>query len=433
LYGLGGVGLIGLAVWLFRPAPILVDVATISRGPLEVVIQEEGKTRVQDRFVISSPIAGRLQRLAVQEGDSIETQQLIAQIDPLPTLTQAQALQAQILEMEAEKRGVDTQRPKTLALVEAEARIYGAIAAENEAQARVEEAKAALEQMSRDRQRAEALYQEGAIAQQALENAQLAEITQQQSLSVAQREVERIQAEVLEAQAELKRLEAEQQDPDYLLGVYDARIRSLEAELVNLADEAQRTEIRSPTAGLVLRLYEESHRFVEAGTPLLEVGNPGELEFVVDVLSEDAVQVEPGDWVRIEEWGGDRPVIGKVRTVEPAAFTEVSALGVEEQRVNVVVDFEAIPDNLGDGYRAEAQIIIGYEEFALKVPIGALFRCDQSWCVFVVEADKATERMLELGQRNQLEAAVITGLRVGDMVILHPSEIIQGGTSVRIR
>lgn len=433
LYVLGGMGLVGLGVWVFRPTPIAVDLASLEQGPMEVTIAEEGKTRVRDRYVIAAPVDGRLQRIDLDEGDWVEAGQIVARLDPLPLDSQVRSLQAQIREMQAERRGVDTQRPKPEALAEAEARIEAAIATQREAEAQVAEARAALEQARRDRQRAESLYTDGAIARQEMEVAQLEETTRTRTLEAAQRSSDRAQADVTEARETLQRLQAEQQDPDYLLNVYDARIRSLEAELASLADDARRTDIRAPQAGRVLRLEQESDRFVPAGTPLLELGDAEQLEMVVDVLSSDAVQIDPGDPVRIEDWGGDTPLRGQVRTVEPSAFTDVSALGVEEQRVNIVVDLNQIPPSLGDGFRTEAQVIIWEAPDVLTLPIGALFRCDPDWCVFVVEQQKARRRPIEIGHRNPSMVEVTDGLTPGEVVILHPSELIQDGMRVRSR
>lgn len=435
IYALGGLAVAGAMIALFRPTPIAVDLATVERGELEVLVVEEGRTRVRDRFVISAPVAGRVQRLILEEGDVIESGQVVAQIDPLPLSSEVQSLVAQIEEMRAERRGVETLRPKAEALSQAEARIRAAQAAEAEAIAKIKEMEERLEQARRERQRAESLYRDGAIALQSLEEAQLEETTRAQSLEVAWHTLDRAKVEVSIARDQLQRLQAEQQDPDYLLQVYDSRIRSLEAELANLIDRASRTDISSPVTGQLLRIEQKSERFVEAGTPLLEVGNLNQLELVVDVLSSDAVQVNPGDPVHIEQWGaeGTRTLTGQVRRIEPSAFTKVSALGVEEQRVNIIVDFTEIPPHLGDRYRTEAQIVVWQATDVLKVPIGALFRCEQYWCVFIVQNNQAHRTQIEIGQRNQLEAQVQQGLNLGDQIILHPSEDIRDGTKVRSR
>ena len=239
-----------------------------------------------------------------------------------------------------------------------------------------------------------------------------------------------------------------QKDPDYLLDVYDARINSVKAELAKLTDDANRTHITSPIDGYVLRIYLESAKYVEAGTQLLELGNPQDLEIVVDLLSSDAVKVKPGAIMFLDHWGGESTLKAKVRYIEPSAFTKVSALGVEEQRVNVIADLidTEIPlgvpqgGSLGDRYRVETRTVIWSGEDVLVIPLSALFRCDQennqplsnTWCTFVVENNQAQKRQMKVSQRSNFEAVIETGLKLKEKVILHPTEQIQSGTKVKI-
>ncbi|HEY9660665.1 MAG TPA: HlyD family efflux transporter periplasmic adaptor subunit, partial [Allocoleopsis sp.] len=318
LYAL--IGLISVTLWvvLLRPAPISVEVGQVTRGNLRVTVNEEGKTRVRDRYVVSTPITGRLHRIQFEPGDTVHAGALVAQIDPLPTDTEVKTAQAHLRELQAQRSGVETQRPKQAALTQAEARIRTAQAIQRQAEAKVAQAEAALAQAQRDRQRAEELAAAGATSRQAKETAELAETTRARELETAQREVDAAIAEVTAAQQTYALLQAEQRDPDYLLKVYDAQIAATQADLANLADEAARTEIRSPVTGKVLRVLEESARYVEAGTQLLELGNTTGLELVIDVLSNDAVNIQPGDRVIIEQWGGTQPLQATVRYVEPA-------------------------------------------------------------------------------------------------------------------
>ena len=242
-------------------------------------------------------------------------------------------------ELQAEIVGVETRRPKQAALIQAEARIRAAEAKRRETEAEIEKAEAALEQARRDRIRAQDLEARGAISRQQREEADLLETSRTRELKAVQRQLEGAIAEVAAAQEALSILQSEQRDPDYLVDAYRAQIAAVEAELINLADEASRTEIQAPVAGHVLRVLQESARFVEAGAPLIELGDPSNLELVIDVLSTDAVKVQPDASILIEHWGGESVLMAKVRYVEPAAFTEVSALGVEEQRVNIIGDF----------------------------------------------------------------------------------------------
>ncbi|MEO1209612.1 MAG: HlyD family efflux transporter periplasmic adaptor subunit [Cyanobacteria bacterium J06638_20] len=437
LYLLAGLAIAVLLALVLRPAPLLVTVAAIERGALAVTVTEEGKTRVQSRYVVAAPVDGRLLRVDLDAGDTVTAGQLVARIDPLPLTSEVQSTQAQLRELEAQRRGVDTQRPKPEALQQAESRIRAAEAAQQRAEARIQQAEAALAQAERDRQRAETLQSEGAISQQAQEDAALQATTRARELDVARREAQAAAAEVAAAQDALAILQAEQSDPDYLEDAFTAQIASLEAELVRLADEAARTDINAPAGGNVLNVMQESARFVAAGTPLMEIGNPDDLELVIDVLSTDAVQVEEGDRVWITQWGGDDMLYATVNTIEPSAFTEVSALGVEEQRVNIIAALEGEDMPLGDGYRVEAQIVVWQEEDVLQVPVSALLRCESEqsdgpgWCVFVVEGGQAQQREVVIGQRNPNQAQVLDGLNENDTVILHPTEQIESGKRVQ--
>ncbi len=422
-----------LVGWAFWPSPVPVDVAVLERGLLQVTIEAEGKTRLRERFEIAAPVDGRLERIPVRVGDPVAAGDVIARMDPLPLASQVQAIQAQIQRLEAEKRGVDTQRPKAASLVQAEASIAAAQARYQQTLAQQTEAQATWEQAQREQQRMEELVRQGAIPRQALEEAELAETSRRQTLSARQQEVDQAQAAILSAQQGLELLQAQQRDPDYLLQVYDAQIRSLQAELASLADSAQRTTLVAPATGQVLRVHQESARFVPAGLVLVEIGDPGQLELEIDVLSSDAVRIQPGDPVRIRQWGGSQILQGTVRTIEPAAFTKVSALGVEEQRVNIIADIEDPPARLGDGYRVEAEVIIWQNEEALKLPLSALFRCQEEWCVYVAEAKHAQQRQVVLGQRSTTAAEVLEGLEAGETVILYPSDQVQTGHRIQPR
>ena len=241
-------------------------------------------------------------------------------------------------------------------------------------------------------------------------------------------------ADVKAAQEALALLREEQRDPDYLEDSYRAQIAGVEAELTNLVDEARRTTISAPISGTVLRVPDKSARFVQAGDSLVELGDPADLELVIDVLSTDAVQIRPGDPIIIDQWGGTEPLEATVSYIEPAAFTEVSALGVEEQRVNVVgVLTEPAAHTLGDRYRIEAQIVTWADNNVLQVPISALYRCDENWCVFVVDAERVQPREIAINHRSTMAAEVTNGLTDGEQVILHPSEELQAGRRVKAR
>ncbi|MGD1867496.1 MAG: efflux RND transporter periplasmic adaptor subunit [Phormidesmis sp.] len=438
LYSLAGIGVATLVVLAFRPAPIAVDVGQVTQGPIQVTIDAEGKTQVQERYVVAAPVAGRLQRIALEAGDTVESGKLIAQLDPLPLNTQVRSAQARLQQLRAELTGVETQRPKSQEMRQAEARLRAAEAEQQSANAGVAETEAALVQAQRDHTRAKELESAGAITRQQREAAELTETRQAQALEAAQQELESAIADVAAAQEAIPLLRAEQSDPDYLLSVYEAQIAEVEAELENLADEADRTTISAPVSGMVLRVPEASARFVQAGEALLEIGDAAKLELVIDVLSADAVKIKPGDTILVEQWGGADTLTATVNYIAPAAFTEVSALGVEEQRVNVIGTFTDVENNfpeasLGDGYRIEARIVIWEVEEALQVPVSALYRCNAAWCVFRIENGRAEPKEIVIGQRSPTAAAVESGLNAGETVILHPSEQIESGSKVESR
>ena len=445
-YILGGLGILAILILAFRPSPIVVDVAEVRQDDISVTVDEEGETRIRQRYVISAPVAGRLRRIELDEGDRVSRGEVIAQIDPLSLESEVREALARLRQWQAEKRGVETQRPKQEAIAQANARIAAAVAKQKEAEARVERARADLKQAERDRDRDRQLYADGAISRQRKEQAELEAVTKTRALEAEQRTADSAAAEVKATREALAILRAEQQDPDYLLDVYDARIASVEAELAKLRDDANRTNITAPIDGYVFRINQESAKYVEAGTQLLELGNPQDLEIVVDLLSSDAIKVKPGATMFLEHWGGELTLEAKVRYVEPSAFTKVSALGVEEQRVNIIADLVDSSTNLGiaqsrlgDRYRVETKTVVWSGEDVLIIPLSAIFRCDPDnnldvsnvWCTFVVENNRAQKRQIKVGQRSSFEAVVEDGLQLKEKVILHPTEQIQSGIRVK--
>lgn len=419
-----------LLIWAFRPTPVRVSVGTVDHGTLQVTVDAEGKTRVRDRFTISAPVNGHLERIQLNEGDPVQAGTLVAQIEPLPLTADVKAALGQLAEWKAQRAGVATQRPKTETLAQAKMRIQKAISDQQQSEARVAAAQATLEQARRDRQRAQQLQSSGAISRQERESAELIEVTRARELDAAITSAKATASEVQVNRAALAVLQKEQTDPDYLLRVYDARIASTEAELAKLRDEANRTEIRSPVNGRVLRILQKSAQYVTDGTPLLELGDVSNLELVIDVLSTDAEQIKPGDAILIERQNA-HPIRARVRLVEPAAFTKVSALGVEEQRVNVIGDFVDAPTFFGDAYRVETRIVTWEGKNVLKIPLSALFRCNQDWCVFTVKNNRAERRSVTVDHRSNSEAEIQNGLILDEVVILHPNEQIDAGKLVQ--
>jgi HlyD family secretion protein len=377
--------------WLLRAPAVPVELAAASRGPLRVTVDEEGQTRVRRRYVVAAPTAGRLLRIDLDEGDAVAAGGGVALLEPAP---------------------LDPRDEAT-----AEARLRAAEAQKRASDARAALAEAALLQAKRDSERAERLRQAGAKSDEALELAHLKHTEAAQELEAARFAADAADHEVEASRAVLIAARTPRQKGSVDRGPCEGGAPCI--------------EVRSPVAGSVLRVYEESERIVAAGTPLLEVGDPRDVEIVVDVLSADAVKIRPGAPVEIEDWGGEQPLEGRVRLVEPSGFTKVSALGVEEQRVNVVADFVDGAGALGDGYRVEARVVVWEAPDVLRVPGSALFRRGEGWHVFVVEGNAARLRAVEVGHRGSFEAELLAGLEPGERVVLHPSDRVRDGVRVR--
>jgi HlyD family secretion protein len=375
--------IMAVALW---PEAVEVDVARVTRGPLQVTIDEEGETRVHDRFVVYAPVAGRLQRIELEPGDPVTRgKTVVARLAPTPSPL-----------LDARTRA------------EYQAAVDAARAAVGQARADRDRAAAALEQARRTLDRQESLVEAGAIAREQLEEAQTAAKTADSAFRAAEAAVSRAEQELRLAQARLQSPPA----------------------------RGPAVDVVAPVDGVVLKRLRESETVVPAGEPLLEIGDPQRLEVVADLLSTDAVKVAAGSQVSIEQWGGGRALQARVRRVEPSGFMKVSALGVEEQRVNVIIDFtepaEAVRA-LGDSYRVEVRIVIWQAEDVLKVPVGSLFRRGDDWAVFAVDEGYARLRTVQLGQRNNDEGQILKGLDTGQTVVLHPPDTLADGARVAPR
>ena len=380
-----GIAITLIVLWL-RPKPTRVDTAKAIRGPLQVTVDGEGRTRVRDRYTVASPVTGRLRRMTLRRGDLVQQDQLIAQIEYLP-----------LAPLDPRQRA------------EAVARVNAAEDAQHQSDAMVQRARASYEQAKREFERNQRLVADGVISRQELEHAQTA-------VDVATREVEAAKSESETAGHDVE----------------VARSALLVLERGRTESPAT-VQVKAPVGGSVLRVIEESERVVGAGAPLIELSNPSRLEVVIELLSTDAVKVKPGALVLIERWGGDTVLQARVRLIEPSAFTKVSALGVEEQRVNVIADLTESSQVLGDGYRVEGRIVIWENESVLKIPSSALFRAGDAWSVFVIAAGKAYRRQVEVGHRTAFDAEILNGIKDNEQVIVHPSNEITDGVSVLSR
>jgi len=382
-----------VVTWLFWPRAVPVDFATAAPGPLQVSVSDEGETRVKDVFVVSAPVPGAMRRILLEAGDTVRAgDTVVAQIAPSDP---------SFLDRRSE--------------AEARAAVRAAEAAQKLATASVNRARAELDFARAELERYRGLAASNTISANDLDAAERRARTSDAAMEEARAALRVRASELAQARARLM-------DP-----AFARRQRSADCDCV---------DVLSPVSGSVLRILKESEGVVASGTALVEVGDPAEMEIVADLLSTDAVRVQPGQRVVIEAWGGRDPLNARVRRVEPFGFTKVSALGIEEQRVNVVMDFTDPPERwerLGHGYRVEPRIILAEKADALKVPRAALFRDGGDWAVFVGDGGRAALRKVALGLENGLEAEVTQGLAAGDEVVLQPGDRVSDGTRVKPR
>lgn len=371
--------------WSFRPRPLLVEVAGVTRGPLRVVVQEEARTRVIDRFVVSAPVTGHLQRISLKAGDRVSAGEPLFLIRPMaPDLLDPRARAA------------------------AEGRVSAAQAALDTATARVAAARAAAVFAEQERERIERLHGAGQISAESADRARA-----EAARSAAALRAEEHAAEIARSELAIARTQ---------LAHFDAGDGA----------ESPSITVDAPVSGSVLRVLRDSAGVVARGEALLELGNTAALEVVAEVLSDEAVRISPGNRVILERWGGG-VLEAVVRRVEPSGFTKISALGVEEQRVLVIADFHSDPAEwspLGDGYRLEASFVLWEAEDVLQIPESALFRGGDGWQVFVLDGNRARLRNVVPGRRSGLRAEILQGLRQGERLVTHPDDMLADGARV---
>ena len=382
--------LAALLGWAFWPATRLVETAVVTEGRFERAIQEDGRTRLRDRYLVAAPLGGRLGRIALQQGDAVAKGQLLAQLWP-----NAPAL--------LDERSRAEQQARVGAVVSNLAR----------AQAGVGRASAALAQARANLIRSEALAQQGFVSPNQNESGRLEVRLREQELESARQEEAAIRHELEQVQVALRQVSG-----------------------AGSAAQQRPFEVRSPAAGRVLKITYSSEAVVSAGAILLELGDPSRLEVVVDLLTEDAAQVRPGTPVQLANWGGPMVLEGRVRLVEPAAFTKVSALGVEEQRVNAIVDISTPAAEwtaLGDGFKVDVRVLVQVVPQAIKGPVSALFPVGGRSGLFMLEQGRARLREVEVAARNGVEAWVRNGLAPGTTVIVYPDAKLKDGDAVKQR
>jgi HlyD family secretion protein len=392
VWGLLSLILLASLIWAFTPKPISVDLLTLEPGELVVTIDGEGETRVRDVFTLSAPISGRAMRIEAEVGDKVVANEtLLAEIEPIDST---------LLDPRSE--------------AQARADIRAAEANRIQAEATVKEARLELDFALSELKRARRLKQEAVISTSELESTERTYQTRQAELETA---IASRQAR----QAELDRANAE------LISPTEPRSSSQACQCV---------AIRAPVDGRILKIQHKSQGVVSAGEPLLEIGDPSKLEIVADLLSSDAVKVEPGQQVFIENWGGQQALTGQVRRIEPFGFTKVSALGIEEQRVNVIIDFtspKADWARIAHGYQVDVRIVLWEGKKILKLPLTALFRDGNTWAVFVEQNGRAKQRQISIGHRTGFEAEVTEGVTSGERIVVHPSDKIAEGVLLSTR
>lgn len=380
--------LVGLVVWGLWPKPVLIETGVVARSPLTVRVSEEGKTRVKNRYVVAAPVAGKMRRVALKPGDMVKANETV--------LTTIEPGVAPLLD------------PRARAQAEAVVSMHKA------------SKKQAVENL-------EALRSAAALAE--AERERFRSVTRTGTVSASERE--RIEMEAAVKSAEVRAAEFSLQVIDYEIAQARAALERPDA-----SGSGNLVEVKSPVSGRILKVMQESEMVVSPGVAILEVGDPQDIEIEAEILSRDAVAIEEGDAVEVDQWGGDMPLKARVRRVEPAAFTKVSALGVEEQRVIVLSDLVDPPEAskaLGDRYRVEVRVAVWHSDDVLVVPAGALFREGNLWKTFVFRYGEARLTQVEAGHSDGRFTEILSGLGAGDEVLLHPPDTVKDGTRVAKR
>jgi HlyD family secretion protein len=403
--------------WAFKPKPIIVDAATVTRGPLRVTVDEDGRTRVRDRHVVSAPVAGNLARIDLHPGDVVHAGDVVARLEPTPPPL------------------LDSSSRDELA-----ARLRAAEAAHRQARATIGRAEAARKFAVSEVARQEELLARGSIGKRSVDVAKVELETASKDVESAKFAAKVAAQDVEMARAALRRLQPAQRRAARASKAPPQGGAAVAADgtpgTVDEGASSEALDVTSPIDGVVLRVYAESGGVVVPGAPLLEIADLTNLEVVVDVLTSDAVAISPADPAVLSGWGGEHALAGRVRLVEPSATTKISALGVEEQRVNVVVDLVDPPElrqSLGDGYRVDVAVEVWSGSDVLQVPTSALFRRGDRWAVWVMEGDVCHPIDVDVGRREGLLTEIVQGIAEGATVILHPPDDLAEGALVKAR
>lgn len=373
-------------VYALQPRAVEVETGVVHQGPLTVYVSEEGKTRIRNRHIVAAPVAGSMQRVTLKAGDAVKAGETV--------LTRIEPTLSPLLDARARSQ--------------AQARVDAATATRSRANEAIEMSRTGLKYAQANWDRIKNNTDKGTVSD--------------------------TDRDTFEREAEMKSREV--RSAEFALQVADFELVQAKAALQQIDKPSAGgafIEVRAPVSGVVLRVQQESATIVAPGAPILEIGDPTDLEIEAEILSRDAVTIKPGALVTVEQWGGDEPAKARVRRVEPAAFTKVSALGVEEQRVLVLSDFtEQTPalKALGDRYRVEVRVAVWHSDDTLLVPAGALFREGSEWKTFVFDAGSAKAVVVKAGRTDGKLTQVLAGLKKGDEVLMHPPDTVRDGTSV---
>lgn len=385
---LGALALLALIMWGLWPKPVVVETGVVANSPLTVRVSEEGKTRVRNRYIVAAPVAGNMRRVPLKPGDTVEAgKTILTNIEPIAT---------PLLDPRAR--------------VQAEAVVSMHEASRKRAEESLTAARAALTLAEDDRDRMRSVKRDG---------------------SVSESDRDRMETEAAIKAAEVRAAEFAMQVIDYELAQASAVL-----ERPEIITAGNLVEVKSPVSGRVLKVMQESETVVTPGMAILEIGDPHDIEIEAEILSRDAVAIQPGDSVEIDQWGGDAPLKGRVRRVEPAAFTKISALGVEEQRVIVLSDLIDPPEAaraLGDRYRVEVRVAVWHADKVLAVPAGALFREGNAWKTYIHQNGRARLVTVQAGHSDGRFTEVLSGLSAGDKVLMHPPDAVGDGSRIRER
>lgn len=428
-----GVPVLGLvALWYWSATrPVEVDVAEVVRGPVRSFVEEEGRTRVRERYVVSAAVAGRLLRIDLEEGDAVGAEDVVARLDPLPIAKAIEQVEAQIRALREQIAGVETKKPKPEEIARARVQEDQAAEALEVAEHELDRARASWERLRKELARIRTLAEQQLVPVSELDEVVAAEAEAEEQVRAQEVRVRIARMAIAATRLGREVLEARTRDFDWEAKALEAQIAAHEATLAKLRDDLARTVVRAPVGGTVLRLFQESEQVVQPGTPLLEIGDLDTLEVEADFLSEDVARMRRG--MPAEVFGralGDEVIAGEIDRIHPSAFEEISSLGVEQQRVTVVVAFDAESSGLGDRFRVEVRVVFETREKATLVPEGALFRTKGGWHAFLVRDGRARLVEVRTGLRDGRVREVVEGLEPGDTVILHPDDAVEDGARV---